>query len=92
MNNDHTNFELPFMPKRESKPRNSGISMMMDKGLSLRETENFIEANGHYPKAGKDKKQGNLYQSLARTKRAYRNNELSEKQLELLAELNIELD
>ncbi|MDG2465021.1 MAG: phosphosulfolactate synthase [Crocinitomicaceae bacterium] len=47
MNNDHTNFELPFMPKRESKPRNSGITMMMDKGLSLRETENFIEANGH---------------------------------------------
>jgi len=58
----------------------------------LREIASFIEANGHYPKAGKDKKQGNLYQSLARTKRAYRNNELSEKQLELLAELNIELD
>lgn len=52
----------------------------------------FIADHGHYPKAGKDKIQANLYQSLARTKRAYRNNELSKKQLELLAELNIELD
>ncbi len=41
------NFELPFMPKREAKPRNAGITMMMDKGLSLRETENFIESSGH---------------------------------------------
>jgi phosphosulfolactate synthase len=47
MNNNNMNFELPFMPKREVKPRNAGITMMMDKGLSLRETENFIEASGH---------------------------------------------
>ena len=39
------NFELPFIPERPTKPRNSGLTMMMDKGLSLRETENFIEAN-----------------------------------------------
>jgi len=39
------NFDLPFIPKRPAKPRNSGLTMMMDKGLSLRETENFIEAN-----------------------------------------------
>ena len=39
------NFELPFIPERPIKPRNSGLTMMMDKGLSLRETENFIEAN-----------------------------------------------
>ncbi len=41
------NFELPYMPSREVKPRNSGITMMMDKGLSLRETENFIDSSGH---------------------------------------------
>jgi phosphosulfolactate synthase len=39
------NFELPFIPERPAKPRNSGLTMMMDKGLSIRETENFIEAN-----------------------------------------------
>ncbi|MDG0973979.1 MAG: phosphosulfolactate synthase [Crocinitomicaceae bacterium] len=41
------NFELPFIPERTAKPRNSGLTMMMDKGLSLREVENFIEASGH---------------------------------------------
>ena len=39
------NFELPFIPERTAKPRTSGITMMMDKGLSLREAEHFIEAN-----------------------------------------------
>jgi phosphosulfolactate synthase len=41
------NFELPYIPERPAKPRDKGITMMMDKGLSLREVENFIEANGH---------------------------------------------
>ena len=41
------NFELPYIPERPAKPREKGITMMMDKGLSLREVENFIEANGH---------------------------------------------
>lgn len=41
------NFELPFVPKRTAKPRESGITMMMDKGLSLREAEDFIEKAGH---------------------------------------------
>lgn len=57
----------------------------------VKEIAVFIEKNGHFPKAGKDKVQGNLYQSLARTKRAFKNNELSAKQIELLKELNIEL-
>lgn len=56
------------------------------------EIAGFIKETGRYPKAGKDKKQGNLYQSLARTKRAFKNNELSAKQIELLNKLNIELD
>lgn len=41
------NFELPFIPKREEKPRNKGVTMMMDKGLSLSETASFIEGKGH---------------------------------------------
>jgi phosphosulfolactate synthase len=41
------NFDLPYIPDRASKPRKNGLTMMMDKGLSLRETENFIEANYH---------------------------------------------
>lgn len=41
------NFELPYIPERTEKPRKSGVTMMMDKGLSLRETENFLEASGH---------------------------------------------
>lgn len=36
------NFELPFIPERAEKPRNSGLTMMMDKGLSLRETEDVL--------------------------------------------------
>lgn len=42
------NFELPFIPERNVKPRKSGVTMMMDKGLSLREVENFIEGSGEY--------------------------------------------
>ncbi len=41
------NFELPFIPERSSKPRQKGLTMMMDKGLSLNETENFIQGNAH---------------------------------------------
>ena len=41
------NFDLPFIPARSEKPRNKGITMMMDKGLSLMETEAFIQANEH---------------------------------------------
>lgn len=40
------NFNLPNIPNRGSKPREQGITMMMDKGLSLRETEDFISSSG----------------------------------------------
>jgi phosphosulfolactate synthase len=33
---------LPFMPERPAKPRNSGLTMVMDKGLSIREAEDFM--------------------------------------------------
>ena len=39
------NFSLPYIPERSSRPRKEGLTMMMDKGLSLTEAENFIEAN-----------------------------------------------
>jgi phosphosulfolactate synthase len=42
------NFKLSHIPKRPLKPREAGVTMMMDKGLSLREVENFIDANGAY--------------------------------------------
>jgi phosphosulfolactate synthase len=41
------NYTLPHIPERSQKPRVSGITMMMDKGMSLREAENFISASGH---------------------------------------------
>jgi phosphosulfolactate synthase len=40
------NFDLPFIPQRAKKPRHKGITMVMDKGLSLRQTEDFIESSG----------------------------------------------
>lgn len=41
------NFKLPYVPERPEKPRQKeGITMMMDKGLSIREVENFCEASG----------------------------------------------
>ncbi len=41
-------FGLKNMPERTFKPRNSGMSMVMDKGLSIREVENFIEVSATY--------------------------------------------
>lgn len=40
-------FDLPYIPQREVKPRKKGLTMMMDKGLGLKETEHFIEASSH---------------------------------------------
>lgn len=42
------NFELTQIPERMLKPRASGITMMMDKGLSIREVEDFISMNAGY--------------------------------------------
>jgi len=36
------NFHLSQMPDRLAKPRTSGITMVMDKGLSIPEVENFL--------------------------------------------------
>lgn len=42
------NHPLQHIPDRPEKPRNSGITMMMDKGLSIRQTEDFIESCAKY--------------------------------------------
>ncbi len=42
------NAMLPFVPERSVKPREKGVTMMMDKGLSMREVEDFIESSGEY--------------------------------------------
>lgn len=39
------NFELPFIPHRPAQPRDHGLTMVMDKGLGLKEVEGFLEAN-----------------------------------------------
>jgi phosphosulfolactate synthase len=41
------NFELKHIPERTQKPREAGLTMVMDKGLSLREAENLISASEH---------------------------------------------
>lgn len=43
-----TNYNLPFLPERDSKPRQKGLTMMMDKGLSLTQARNFIESSLAY--------------------------------------------
>ncbi|MBE9480246.1 MAG: phosphosulfolactate synthase, partial [Bacteroidetes bacterium] len=35
-------IHLPYLPERSSKPRTTGIVMVMDKGLSLRQAEDLI--------------------------------------------------
>lgn len=40
-------FNLSQLPLRTEKPRENGLTMVMDKGLSLREAENFIESGSH---------------------------------------------
>lgn len=42
------NFRLPHMPERPAKPRNSGLTMAMDKGLSLREAEDLCDISAPY--------------------------------------------
>ena len=42
------NFELSHIPHRQVKPRLAGLTMVMDKGLSIRECENLIDGSGEY--------------------------------------------
>lgn len=40
------NFNLTQIPERTEKPRKYGITMVMDKGLSINEVKNFLEVAG----------------------------------------------
>ena len=40
------NFNLTQIPERKKKPRNSGITMVMDKGLSIAEAQNMLSIGG----------------------------------------------
>jgi phosphosulfolactate synthase len=42
------NYALNQIPDRTLKPRSSGMTMVMDKGLSLRQVEDFLEVSGTY--------------------------------------------
>lgn len=40
------NYTLPFVPERPEKPRDRGLTMVMDKGLSVNESKNLISSCG----------------------------------------------
>lgn len=42
------NYTLNNLPEREAKPRDRGFTMAMDKGLSVREVEDFLDVAGEY--------------------------------------------
>jgi phosphosulfolactate synthase len=42
------NYELKNIPERPDKPRQTGFTMVMDKGLSLREAEDFLSVAADY--------------------------------------------
>ena len=42
------NFSLTNIPKRTDKPRDSGVTMVMDKGLGVREAEDYVQSSAPY--------------------------------------------
>ncbi len=42
------NYTLPFLPERTEKPRNTGLTMVMDKGLSVRQAEDLVSMCDDY--------------------------------------------
>lgn len=41
-------IDLPFLPERSTKPRKSGITMVMDKGISTRQAEDMMETSADF--------------------------------------------
>ena len=41
-------FSLKNLPQRTPKPRNNGITLVLDKGYSIRQTEDFVEVCSEY--------------------------------------------
>jgi len=42
------NFDISQIPVRATKPRSKGLTMVMDKGLSVRQTEDFISSGSDF--------------------------------------------
>jgi phosphosulfolactate synthase len=42
------NFNLSHLPVRTTSPRANGVTMVMDKGISIRQAEDFIETSSNY--------------------------------------------
>ena len=42
------NFNLLHLPERTSSPRQNGVTMVMDKGISLRQAEDFLSTSSDY--------------------------------------------
>jgi phosphosulfolactate synthase len=42
------NVNLPFLPDRTQKPRKAGLTMVMDKGISIRQAEDMMETSADY--------------------------------------------
>ena len=42
------NVSLPHLPKRTKRPRKDGVSMIMDKGLSIRQAEDLIDSASEF--------------------------------------------
>ena len=42
------NIQLSHMPSREKKERQFGLTMVMDKGISLRQAEDMIASSSEY--------------------------------------------
>ncbi len=42
------NYQLTQLPERTAKPRQNGLTMIMDKGLSIRQVEDFLETSADF--------------------------------------------
>lgn len=42
------NVNLPHIPERTERPRSSGLTMVMDKGISLKHAEDFVDSYADY--------------------------------------------
>lgn len=42
------NLNLPFLPDRTQKPRKAGLTMVMDKGISIRQAEDMMETSADF--------------------------------------------
>jgi phosphosulfolactate synthase len=45
---NHYNFNLSHLPARHTKPRKDGVTMVMDKGISLRQAQDFVDVSAGF--------------------------------------------